>query len=230
MELRAHALLFDLDGVLVDSHGTVERTWRRWAARHGLDADTLLAVAHGRRTWDTLQAVVPQLDPAREVAWLDAAELEDVEGVVAVSGAAALLEGLAAGTWAIVTSCGRELARRRLAHAALPIPDVVVTSEDVARGKPAPDGYRLGARRLGVGPASCVVFEDAPPGLEAARAAGCRVIALTTTHAAERLAAADAIVPDLAAVSVRRGASGYAVGLRGEHRASARRGPRGVAP
>ena len=214
MELGVRALLFDLDGVLVDSRAPVERTWRRWAARHRLDADKLLAVAHGRRTRDTLQAVVPQLDPAREVAWLDAAELEDVEGVVAVKGAAAMLEGLGTGTWAIVTSCGRELARRRLARAALPTPEVVVTSEDVTQGKPAPDGYLLGARRLGVSPASCVVFEDAPPGLDAAHGAGCRVIALTTTHAAERLAAADAIVPDLAAVSVRRGVSGYAVVIR----------------
>ena len=208
------ALLFDLDGVLVDSHTVVERTWRRWAARHGLDADELLAVAHGRRTRDTLEAVLPQLDAAPEVAWPDAAELADLEGVVAVAGASALLQGLAAGTWAVVTSCGRELARRRLARAGLPIPEILVTSEDVTRGKPAPDGFLLGARRLGVDAASCIAFEDAPPGLDAARGAGCRVIALTTTHPPHRLSGADAIVRDLAAVSVRRDASGYAVVTR----------------
>jgi sugar-phosphatase len=203
MDLRCRALLFDLDGVLVDSRAVVERTWRRWAARHGLDAGPLLEVAHGRRTRDTLQAVVPQLDPAREVAWLDAAELGDLEGVVAVPGAAALLRALAAGGWAIVTSCGRELARRRLERAGLPLPEVLVTSGEVTRGKPAPDGYLLAAGRLGAEAPSCLVFEDAPPGIAAAREAGCRVVALTTTHAPAQLTLAEAIVTDLEAVRVR---------------------------
>lgn len=202
MDLRCGALLFDLDGVLVDSRAVVERTWRRWAARHGLDAEPLLAVAHGRRTRDTLKAMVPHLDPAREVAWLDAAELEDLEGVVAIGGAVQLLEALGDGGWAIVTSCGRELARRRLEHAGLPLPELLVTSEDVERGKPAPDGYLLAARRLGVDAASCLVFEDAPPGIAAAGAAGCTVVALVTTHAPAQLSGAGAIVADLRAILV----------------------------
>jgi sugar-phosphatase len=204
MDLRCGALLFDLDGVLVDSRPVVERTWRRWAARHGLNAEPLLAVAHGRRIRDTLKAAAPRLDPAPEVAWLDAAELEDLEGVVAVPGAAALLRSLAAGGWAIVTSCGRELARRRLDHAGLPLAEVLVTSEEIARGKPAPEGYLLAARRLGVDPATGLVFEDAPPGIAAARAAGCRVIALTTTHTPAQLGDVEVLVPDLAAVGLRR--------------------------
>ena len=206
MELWASALLFDLDGVLVDSRAVVERTWRRWATRHGLDAEALLEVAHGRRTRDTLMAVVPYLDPVREVAWLDAAELADLEGVVAVAGAAELVRGLPEGAWAIATSCGRELARRRLERAGLPLPGVLVTSEDVTRGKPAPDGYLLAARRLAADPASCLVFEDAPPGIAAARAAGCRVVGLQTTHAPEQLADCQAIVSDLRSVEVRSAA------------------------
>ncbi len=213
MEFRATALLFDLDGVLVDSRAVVERTWRRWAARHGLDAGPLLAVAHGRRVSDTLKAVLPHLDPAPEVAWLDAAELEDLEGVVAVPGAAALLESLPDRRWAVVTSCSRELAARRLAHAGLALPPLLVTSEDVTRGKPAPDGYLLGARRCGAAPAACLVFEDAPPGIAAARAAGCPVVALGTTHAPAQLGGAEAVVPDLRSVTVLSGTAGLVVSI-----------------
>lgn len=207
-------MLFDLDGVLVDSRAVVERTWRRWAAQHGLDAEPLLAVAHGRRIRDTLKAVVPQLDPAPEVAWLDAAELEDLEGIVAVPGAAALLRSLGPSPWAIVTSCGRELAARRLARAGLPLPPLMVTSEDVQRGKPAPDGYQHGARGCGAEPAACLVFEDAPPGIAAGLAAGCRVVALATTHTADRLAGAAAVAPDLRSVRAQADGSGLAISVR----------------
>jgi sugar-phosphatase len=213
MEIRARSLLFDLDGVLVDSRAAVERTWRRWAARHGLDADRLLAVAHGRRTSDTLGAVVPELDPAPEVAWLDAAELEDLGGVVAAPGAGALLAALGDARWAVVTSCGRELAAKRLAAAGLATPPVLVASGDVPRGKPAPDGYLRAAQLCGAAPASCLVFEDAPPGIAAARAAGCRVVAVTTTHAPARLAEADATVADLRSVTLRRARGGDVVVL-----------------
>jgi len=211
MEFRPSALLFDMDGVLVDSRAVVERTWRRWAARHGLDAAPLLAVAHGRRIRDTLAAVVPHLDPGPEVAWLDAAELEDLEGVVAMPGAPELLGALAAHRWAIVTSCGRDLAARRLERAGLPLPPLIVTSEDVTHGKPAPEGYLLGARRCGAAPESCLVFEDAPPGVAAARAAGCQVVALETTHARRQLEGADGIVRDLRSVAVREDAAGLVV-------------------
>ena len=211
MEFRPSALLFDLDGVLVDSRAVVELTWRRWAARHGLDAAPLLAVAHGRRVRDTLKAVVPHLDPGPEVAWLDAAELEDLEGVVAMPGAAELVGALAQHRWTIVTSCGRDLAARRAERAGIPLPPLLVTSEDVTRGKPAPEGYLLGARRCGAAPEACLVFEDAPPGVAAARAAGCRVVALETTHARPQLEGADGIVPDLRSVTVRDGGAGLVV-------------------
>ena len=211
MEFTAAALLFDLDGVLVDSRAVVERTWRRWAARRGLDAGPLLAVAHGRRVSDTLKAVLPHLDPAPEVAWLDVAELQDLDGVVQVPGAAALLASLPERRWAIVTSCSRELAARRLARAALALPPLLVTSDDVTQGKPAPDGYLLGARRCGAAPTACLAFEDAPAGIAAARAAGCRVVALATTHAPAHLGGAETVVSDLRSVTVLLDAGGLVI-------------------
>lgn len=195
--LRAAALLFDLDGVLVDSSASVERQWRRWAAKHGIDGDSLMRVVHGRRAADTIREVAPWLDAEREVREdLAPAEAADVVGNVAIPGAAALLAALPADRWAVVTSCVPEVAAERLRSVGLPVPRVLVTAADVARGKPDPEGYLLGAARLGVAAARCVVFEDAPAGLAAARAAGARAVALATTHAAEELEA-DAVVATL---------------------------------
>lgn len=196
------AILFDMDGVLVDSRAVVERTWRRWATRHALDPEPILQIAHGRRTRESLRLVYPELAVDAEVAWLDAAELEDLGGLTALPGAASLLASLPVSRWTIVTSAGWALASLRLRSAGLPVPSAMVTSEDVARGKPAPDGYRLGAERLAVDPDRAVVVEDAPPGLQAAIAAGMRTIGVTTTHRAEQLAVADVIIQDLASIRV----------------------------
>jgi sugar-phosphatase len=207
--LPCEALLFDLDGVLVDSRAVVERTWRRWATRHGIDAERLLQVAHGRRTRETLEEVAPHLATAEELGWLEAAELADEEGLLAVPGAARLLTMLPAIPWAVVTSAGPELARRRLASAGLATPPALVSSTDVTRGKPAPDGYITAAQRLGVPPASAVVFEDTPPGIAAARAAGSLVVGVATTYPAARLEGTIFVVDDLTQISIERNTEGW---------------------
>lgn len=214
MEIRCSAFLFDLDGVLVDSRAVVERVCRLWAARLGIDSDALLRVAHGRRTRDTVRIVAPHVDPEQEAAWIDHAELLDTEGLVELPGAHQFVARLPAHAWAVVTSCGPDLARLRLSSVGLPVPDVLVTSDDVSNGKPAPDGYRLGAQRLGVEPASCVVFEDAPPGIAAGLAAGARVIALRTTHPDADFNGAEAIIQNFTGVEVRPDQGGYVVTIR----------------
>ncbi|HXE82252.1 MAG TPA: HAD-IA family hydrolase [Gemmatimonadales bacterium] len=207
MEIQCSALLFDLDGVLVDSRAVVERVCRLWAARLGVTTEALLRVAHGRRTRDTARIVAPHLDAEAEAAWIDNQELLDTEGLVEVPGARRFVSSLPDGKWAVVTSCGTDLARLRLSSVGLPIPAVLITSSDVTAGKPAPDGYRLGAQRLGVDPASCVVFEDAPPGIAAGLAAGARVVALRTTHPDADFSEATAVIPDYQALRVRQDGS-----------------------
>lgn len=172
--LTAQTLLFDMDGTLVDSTAAVARTWGRFAARHGLDAAEVLASAHGQRTAETVAAHAPAgTDLAAETAWLVAQDVADTDGTVAVPGAAAFLASLPADRWALVTSAGRDLAVRRMAAAGLPLPGVLVSADDVAAGKPSPEGFLKAAAMLGADPASAVVFEDAELGLLAARAAGC---------------------------------------------------------
>lgn len=202
LTIIARAVLFDLDGVLVDSQAVVERTWQRWATRHGRDASAIVAIAHGRRSSDTIRQIAPELDLATEVRWLDEAELNDFDGVRALPGAAAALGALPDAHRAVVTSGGRVLATKRLTLSGLAVPAVFVASEDVAAGKPSPAGYRLAAQRLGFDPADCVVVEDAPPGIAAGRAAGCRVIAVATTFSASRLREADLVVRSLGDVQV----------------------------
>jgi sugar-phosphatase len=200
--LRCRALLFDMDGVLVDSRAVVERTCRRWAARRNVDPEALLRVAHGRRTRDTVRLVAPHLSVAEEVAWLDAAEEEDLEGIVPVPGARQLVVSVPHARWAVVTSAGPALARRRLERAGLPVPAVLVSSKDVVHGKPAPDGYTIAARLLDVHPGTCVVFEDALPGIAAGRAAGSAVVGVSTMLSPDELHDADVIIRDLRDVRV----------------------------
>lgn len=203
--LACEALLFDLDGVLVDSTACVESTWRGWAVRHGLDADAIVLMAHGRRAVDTMRLAAPQLDHARleaEVAALAAHEASETAGVREVPGAAALLRSLPPGRWAVVTSGVRAVAEHRLRHVGLPVPTVMVCADEVEHGKPHPEGYLAAATRLGIAPAACLVVEDAPAGLAAAHAAGMRALAVATTHPPAALGDADAIAPALGAVNV----------------------------
>jgi mannitol-1-/sugar-/sorbitol-6-phosphatase len=190
------ALLADLDGVLVDSLAAVNRTWTWWAARHGLDP-TPFTEAHGRTTREAISELAPQLDSTVEAAVVEEREVTDTAGVVALPGAAALI-GLAEPI-AIVTSGSRRLAVARLGAAELSVPDVLVTAESVTRGKPDPEPYLLAASRLGIAPDHCVVLEDAPAGVRAGKAAGMRVVGVSTTVAAAELADADLVVPDVAA-------------------------------
>lgn len=183
--------------MLVDSAECVERTWRAWAARHGLDADRVMDVAHGRRTFETVPLVAPHLDVAEEVAALAAVESATTEGVYAVPGARELVDRLPDDAWAVVTSGVRPVATLRIRHTGLPMPHVLVCADEIDRGKPDPQGYLVAAERLGRMPAECVVIEDAPPGLEAAKTAGMRSIGIAGTYPADALAIADVVVPRL---------------------------------
>jgi sugar-phosphatase len=193
----AGALLFDLDGVLVDSRRNVERHWTRWARRRGLDPREVLAVVHRQRSLDTVRALAPGLAAEPEARELDEAQARDTSGIVPADGAGELLGALEETPWAVVTSCSRHLAERRLRAAGLPLPSVIVGAEAVARGKPDPEGFLRAARELGVPPRACTVLEDAPTGVEAARGAGMRVIALATTHDPAELEHADDVVSTL---------------------------------
>lgn len=201
--LPAGALLLDLDGVLVDSQAVVERTWRRWAEMHGLDAARILAQAHGCPSRQTVASVAPGLDVEAEVATLLEWELADLDGLRAVPGAAAFVAQVAPLPWAVVTSGHRALAERRLRTVGLAIPEVLVAAEDVSAGKPDPEPYLRAAEALGVAPSTAVVVEDSPAGVAAGLAAGMRVVALTTTHDREAVQAATMVLPDLAAARIR---------------------------
>jgi mannitol-1-/sugar-/sorbitol-6-phosphatase len=195
------AVLSDLDGVLVDSGDSVERVWREWALARGLDPDFVVDAMHGVPSRQVIERVAPQLGP-EEAARVDA--LHAREPVEALEGAADLLAFGAA----VVTSCSGPLALARLEGAGLGLPRVLVTVDDVPRGKPDPDPYLEAARRLGVDPRACLVIEDAPAGIAAGNAAGCTVWAVATTHAPEALTAAAELLPDTAAVSARLSATG----------------------
>ncbi len=178
------ALLFDMDGTVLTSIASAERTWSRWAEKHGLDLATFLPTIHGVRTVETIARLgLPGVDPQAEADAIMRAEMEDVADVDPIAGAAAFLAALPRERWAIVTSAPRELADCRLAAAGLPLPPLMIAAEDVAHGKPAPDCFRLAAQRLGVSAEDCLVFEDAPAGIAAAEAAGAAVLVVTATHA-----------------------------------------------
>lgn len=195
------AVLFDMDGVLVDTTPSVRRSWAAWAERRALDPEEVLRRAHGRPTAETVRELAPQVDAAAESAAIEAAQAADGEGVLAGAGAKRLLAQLPPRRWGVVTSATRALALARFAQVGLAIPDDLVTSDQVAAGKPDPECYLLAARRLAVEPQRCVVFEDAPAGIAAARAAGMKVLALTTTHTEEELTDADHVLPGMDAVS-----------------------------
>jgi sugar-phosphatase len=196
------AILFDLDGVLVDSTRSVDRQWRLWAEERNLDAGKVMEIAHGRRTIEVVRIFAPHLDAPAEVVMLEAREAADSEGVNIMPGAVELVSSLPHGRWCVVTSGTRHLATSRLRLAGLPIPPVLVTADDVNEGKPHPEPYLMGARLLDVPPGNCLVIEDAPAGIKAARAAGMKAVALTSTYPREELTAADAVIERLSQLKV----------------------------
>lgn len=180
---RYAAFLFDIDGTLLTSIAAAERVWGAWARLHGLDVAAFLPTIHGARAVDTIaRLALPGVDPRDEALGITEAEIADLAGVSEVAGAGAFLRALAPARWAIVTSAPRALALRRLQAAGLPLPTVLITAENVQVGKPDPAAYLLAARRLGVPAQQCLVFEDAEVGIEAAMAAGARVMVVTSTH------------------------------------------------
>jgi mannitol-1-/sugar-/sorbitol-6-phosphatase len=201
--LTCKAILFDLDGVLVDSGECVERTWRKWALGHQLDPKEVVEAAHGRRAIETVRLVAPQLHADDELARLAASESTTSEGIYEIAGARELVLGLPEGMWGVVTSGIRDVAEFRLRLVGIPIPQVMVCGDEVTHGKPHPEGYLKAARRLGRDGQDCVVIEDAPAGIDAAHGAGMRVIAVVGTYAAELLTTADVVVAKLTDLSVR---------------------------
>ena len=200
-EFICDAVLLDMDGTLVDSTEVVIRQWRRWADRHGIPLENILSNSHGVLTIDTMRRVAPNLATAEEAEAFERSETEDVDGVKAVKGASSFLGHLEYHQWAVVTSASRELARVRLLAADLPLPNVLVSSNDVRAGKPDPEGYLMAAKLLGAAPKQCLVVEDSIAGIQAARRAGMSVVGITSTLPAEELDA-DACISDFSDIRV----------------------------
>ena len=219
-QLTCQAVIFDLDGVLVDSTAVVEGTWRRWAASHGLDFEQVMQVAHGRPARDTIRLIAPHLDSEAEAARLAAEEAHETNGLVRIEGAVQLVSSLPKDRWAVATSGTREIATTRLTFADVIIPAVLVTADDVERGKPDPQAYALAAERLGVLPKSCAVIEDAPAGIQGARAAGMPVIAVATTYPCEALHDADAVVECLSDIRASTDGGSITIFIGGSHAAA----------
>jgi mannitol-1-/sugar-/sorbitol-6-phosphatase len=200
--LQCQGVLFDMDGILISSIGSVERSWTKWAQMRGIDPAYAISKAHGCRSIETVAILRPDLDPVTENDIIEGLECDDVEGISVLPGALELLAALPPNRWTVVTSATEPLARVRLAAGRIPIPARIVTAESVSEGKPHPAPYLAGAALLGIPPEQCIVFEDAASGTKAGRAAGCTVIATPFSHSIESLEAANYIIADLTEVKV----------------------------
>jgi sugar-phosphatase len=203
MKVTAQGLLFDMDGILISSLGSVERSWAKWAERSGLDVAETIQAAHGRRALETLRELMPAGDHQADLRLIEELEINDTEGLAVLPGVRRILESTPQRFWTIVTSATARLARARLACAGIPAPDRFVAADAVANGKPHPEPYLMGAALLGLPPASCIVVEDSRSGAIAGRCAGCRVLATTFSHTVEQLEDADWIVESLDRVQVK---------------------------
>jgi sugar-phosphatase len=216
-EIRCSGLLFDLDGVLIDSTPAVTRVWRQWALEHGFDPEEVVARVHGRPSLTTVQEYLPHADHAAENREIERREMQDADGIITLPGARELLLQLPAERWTIATSCTRPLAEVRLRAAGLPVPERIVTSTDVTLGKPHPEPFLNAAAKLGFTASECVVVEDVPAGIRAGKAAGARVIAFRTTvaEAELRCAGADFILNNCTDVAVAHNSAGLTLTLNG---------------
>jgi sugar-phosphatase len=216
-EIQCSALLFDLDGVLIDSTPAVTRVWRLWALEHDFDPDEVIRRVHGRPSLTTVREYLPNADHLAENREIERREMEDVEGIIALPGARQLLQSLPLDRWTIATSCTRSLATVRLRAAGLPIPEQMVTASDVVFGKPHPEPFLKAALKLGFPASECVVVEDVPAGIRSGKAAEARVIALLTTfeEAQLRNAGADFVLNDCCEISLTTIDAGLALHLNG---------------
>jgi mannitol-1-/sugar-/sorbitol-6-phosphatase len=214
-QLTCAALLFDLDGVLIDSTPAVARVWRRWALERGFDPEEVVGRAHGRPSLTTVKEYLPNSDYEGENREVERREIADLEGVVPLPGALQLLANLPENRWTIVTSCTRALAEVRIKAAGLPLPKKLITSNDITQGKPHPEPYLKGASVLGFQAAECLVLEDAPAGIRAGKAAGAKVIAFRTTvqESALHETGADWIVNNCADIQLLDTTAGLKLGL-----------------
>lgn len=208
VSIRCKGILFDMDGILISSLGSVERSWTKWALLRGIDPVQSLWIAHGRRAIDTLAELRPDLDAEAELKVIEDLEIADNEGLTVLPGVLGLLRALPRDRWTVVTSATERLARARLAAAGVPVPELLVTANQVTRGKPHPEPFQAGAALLRLAPEECVVFEDSTAGAKAGRAAGCTVVATTFSHPVETLDAAHYLVNDLTGLEVRRDGDG----------------------
>lgn len=203
--VTAQGILFDMDGVLISSIDSVRRCWRRWAKMHGVPNAEEYEVPHGVRAIDIVKSLRPDIDPREGLRVIEDMEVEDVADLQVLPGVQTLLAALPLERWAIVTSSTRRLLLARLKAAGLPVPERIISADDVERGKPDPEPYRRGAELLGFRPENCLVVEDAPSGVGAGKAAGCRVLGVLGTHSAAELGGADWIVGSLEGLAVRVG-------------------------
>jgi sugar-phosphatase len=202
-QVHCKGILFDMDGILVSSLGSVERSWSKWAGLRGVDPELTCKTAHGRRAIETIAIMRPDLDSEQELKVIEDIEVEDNEGLTVLPGVLAMLSALPEDRWTVVTSATERLARIRMGVGGIPVPRKLVTADFVTLGKPHPEPFLAGASLLGFAPQECVVFEDSASGAQAGRAAGCTVIATTFSHPVESLDAAHYLVEDLTGIRVK---------------------------
>jgi len=200
--VRCKGVLFDMDGILISSLGSVERSWRTWGLSRGIDPTTAIHTAHGCRAIETIRKLRPDLDDEAELKYIEDLEVADNEGLAVLPGVLDLLAALPAYSWTVVTSATERLARVRMAAGGIPVPEHITTADHVTSGKPHPEPYLRGAELLGLPAADCVVFEDSASGTKAGRAAGCTVIGTTFSHSVEELTAAHYLVTDVTGIKV----------------------------